>query len=223
MNTNCSDVIETSKITLDYHVTRPKFDFSRSTLYGLESAYDLVDQQSHLIKGIILLEAKRRFKSNNEFGDWCKSVQSICLDSQKSRNRFMHLANYFKDKDYDGILLSSCYAISQPSNRDVADAVYEQAYRQDLSLEEVEDLIRIQKELIGASDINPKLSSPTSSPSEPSPKPESLSKSAQKVLRFLHKSELPTDQMIDLLYGYIYSLEKKRDEEMKEVPDQNAE
>ena len=222
MNTNSPDVIETSKNIVDYGATS-KLNFSELSLEDLEVNYEAVDQQYHFIKGLILLEGRKRFKSKKEFGKWCASIRSICLDKPKSRNRFMHLAKYFKDKDYHGILLSACYEISAPRNADVADAVYEQAYQQNLSLEEVVELIRIQRELIGASDINPKLSSSTSSPSEPSPKPESLSKSAQKVLRFLHKSELPTDQMIELLYGYLESLEIKRAQEMKELPDQSAE
>jgi hypothetical protein len=100
------------------------------------------------MKGLILLEARNRFSSNNEFGDWVQSVQSICLDSQPVRTRLMNYAKYFKEKDITGISLSACYEISAPVNEDVADKVYEYALNRNLSVTDIKAKIKEEKKLL---------------------------------------------------------------------------
>jgi hypothetical protein len=121
------------------------------TLDELVNRYNQIDYQSHIMKGLILLEARSRFPSNNEFGDWIQSVQSICLDSQPVRTRLMNFASYFKDKDTTGISLSACYEISAPINADIADKVYQIALNQNLSVAQIKAEIAKAKGLLSES------------------------------------------------------------------------
>ena len=120
-------------------------DLSEYSLDKLASLYDEVDQHTKIYKGIILLEAKKRFPSNIEFGTWCNSVQTLCLDSQKSMNRCMNLAAFFHDKDMNEISVSACYEISSPNNAEVAEAVYEKFKNEKPSVAAVKEFIQEEK------------------------------------------------------------------------------
>jgi len=120
-------------------------DLSEYSLDKLASLYDEVDQHTKIYKGIILLEAKKRFPSNIEFGAWCNSVQTLCLDSQKSMNRCMNLAAFFHDKDMNEISVSACYEISSPNNAEVAEAVYEKFKNEKPSVAAVKEFIQEEK------------------------------------------------------------------------------
>ncbi len=114
----------------------------------LANRYVAIDSQAHMMKGLILLEARTRFASNNEFGDWVKSVISICDDSFQVRNRLMNYAKFFQNKDTTGISLSSCYLISSPINADIADKVYQVALNQNLSVAQIKAEIAKAKGLL---------------------------------------------------------------------------
>lgn len=68
------------------------------SLAQLVDNYAQVDQQSQLLKGLILLEARKRFTSNNDFGKWVESVGTLCSDTRQARTKYMNFASYFKDK-----------------------------------------------------------------------------------------------------------------------------
>lgn len=95
------------------------------------------------MQGRILLEARNRFKSDKEFGQWCS--QSICLGSQPQRTRLMNLARFFEGREMEKIGLSAAYEISAPINADIAVEVYELARGRNLSVAEVKKQIEIRK------------------------------------------------------------------------------
>ncbi len=113
------------------------FRLSDLTLEELANRYISVDKQSQLIKGLILLEARERFPSNNEFGQWVKTVITLCDDSFQQRNRYMNLAKFFKGRDMTGISITAAYEISTPANADVADKVYQAALNKNLSVAQI--------------------------------------------------------------------------------------
>jgi len=114
-------------------------DLSILSTEELAVQYIEIDRQSHLLKGKILLEARTRFQSDKEFGKWI-STHSLCVGSQQSRNRLMHLASFFDDnRDMDGITITSAYEISSPANRDKAVDVYKKVYGKNLSVKQVKD------------------------------------------------------------------------------------
>lgn len=117
-------------------------------LNELANRYIEIDSQAHMMKGLILLEARNRFSSNNEFGDWVKSVIAICDDGFQVRNRLMNYAKFFQNKDTTGISLSACYQISAPANADVADKVYQDALGKNLSVAQIKAEIAKAKELL---------------------------------------------------------------------------
>jgi hypothetical protein len=117
-------------------------------LNELANRYIEIHSQAHMMKGLILLEARNRFSSNNEFGDWVKSVIAICDDGFQVRNRLMNYAKFFQNKDTIGISLSACYQISAPANAEVADKVYQVALGKNLSVAQIKVEIAKAKGLL---------------------------------------------------------------------------
>ncbi len=116
-------------------------DLAGLSLDDLAIQYAEIDQQSNLLKGNILLEARSRFPSDKEFGQWI-STHSLCVGSQQSRNRLMHLADFFSDgRDMEGIAITAAYEISAPVNRDKALTIYNKVRGKNLSVKEVKGLL----------------------------------------------------------------------------------
>jgi hypothetical protein len=138
----------------DYLEGRQKNDLSTLSNEELIERYCDIEQQFQFMKGAILLELRNRFPSNIEFGNWVKSVSALCADGHQTLNRYMHFANYFKDKDSTGISLTACYEISAPVNEDVADKVYEYALNKNLSVADIKAKIKEEKKLLPILEIN---------------------------------------------------------------------
>jgi hypothetical protein len=125
----------------DYQADIIPSDLAGLSLDDLAIQYAEIDQQSNLLKGNILLEARSRFSSDKEFGQWV-STHSLCVGSQQSRNRLMHLADFFSDgRDMEGIAITAAYEISAPVNRDKALTVYNKVRGKNLSVKEVKGLL----------------------------------------------------------------------------------
>ncbi len=118
------------------------------SLEQLVDRYGQIDQQSQFLKGLILLEARKHFPSNIEFGKWVESIGTLCSDTRQARTRFMNFASYFKDKDREGISLTACYEISAPINADIADNLYQTALNQNLSVAQIKAEIAKAKGLL---------------------------------------------------------------------------
>lgn len=99
-----------------------------------------IHTQSQLFKGLILLEARRRYPSNKEFHNYLKT-HGLLVDSQPTRNLFMQLANFFQERAMDGILLTAAYLIASPKNHDIAEEVYKEVFRKNYSVNEVKKII----------------------------------------------------------------------------------
>jgi hypothetical protein len=113
------------------------------TLEQLAYRFEEIEQQGQLLQGRILLEARERFKSDKEFGQWC--TQSICLGSQPQRTRLINLARFFEARDLAGIGISAAYEISAPINADIAEEIYEYAKGKNLPVAEVKKQIAKRK------------------------------------------------------------------------------
>ncbi len=125
----------------DYQADIIPPDLAGLSLNDLAAQYAEIDQQSNLLKGNILLEARSRFPSDKEFGQWI-STHSLCVGSQQSRNRLMHLADFFSDgRDMEGIAITAAYEISAPVNRDKALTVYKKVRGKNLSVKEIKGLL----------------------------------------------------------------------------------
>ena len=117
-------------------------DLSSLTLDELIAQYIDIDRQSHLLKGQILLEARRRFISNQEFGEW-RSLNFSGLP-QQTANNLMNLARYFNEKTRPlaHIPVSAGYLISAPINEPIAEIVYKKTLETEKpTLKDVRDLI----------------------------------------------------------------------------------
>ena len=110
------------------------------SLDDLVFRYKEIDYQSQLFKGQILLEARGRFLSNIEFGQWL-SVNFTELNSSNT-GKLINLAKYFQgDKTLEGISISAGYLIASPNNREIADKVYKKIKNKSFRIEEIKALI----------------------------------------------------------------------------------
>lgn len=116
------------------------------SLDELADRFEQIEQQGQLLQGKILLEARNRFQSDNEFGAWVESVGgAICSTSRQHRTRLMNLARFFEGRELNKISISAAYEISAPANADIAIEVYELAKGKGLPLAEVRRQISIRK------------------------------------------------------------------------------
>jgi hypothetical protein len=125
---------------VDFVQSSQKTTLADLSLEELADRYSQVDIQSHMMKGLILLEARNRFASDKEFGQWVEATVTLC-DSRMNRSRLMHYAKFFKDRDATGISLTAGYLIASPANEDIAEVVYSIVQGQDLPVEEVKQII----------------------------------------------------------------------------------
>ena len=93
--------VRESKVAKEFKVVNFEQNFNKTKLVDLSldelaNRYADIDNQSQMLKGLILLEARSRFTSNNEFGAWVKSVITLCEDAAPVRNRLMRYAKFFK-------------------------------------------------------------------------------------------------------------------------------
>ena len=124
-------------------------DLTSLSLDELAFQFESIEQQSQLLQGRILLEARSRLNSDIEFGEWVsKHTGTLCSTTRQQRTRLMNLARYFGSKDTKGISLTVCYEISSPANVDVADKVYEYALNRNLSVADIKAKIKEEKKLL---------------------------------------------------------------------------
>ena len=114
------------------------------SLDQLANRFEEIEQQGQLLQGRILLEARERFPSNKEFGQWC-AVHSICVDSQQHRTRLINLARFFENRELAKIGISAAYEISAPINSDIAVDVYEYVKDKKVPLAEIRKQIAMRK------------------------------------------------------------------------------
>lgn len=114
------------------------------TLDELAHRYADIDQQSQMLKGQILLEARERFPSDKEFGQWIVTV-GLSDSSRYTRSTYMNLARFFKDRDITGISITAAYEISAPINADIAEEIYEYTRGKNMAVADVKTLIAKKK------------------------------------------------------------------------------
>ena len=116
-------------------------DLATLSLDDLAQRYVSIDQQSQLYKGLILLEARERFVSDKEFGEWVVTHGLSVGTTQQNRTLFMNLAKFFKNRDMTGISLTVAYEISRPQNSSVAEEIYSYTLLKNLPVSEVKEKI----------------------------------------------------------------------------------
>lgn len=122
-------------------------DLSGLSLNELADRYEQIERQGQLLQGIILLEVRNRFKSDNDFGDWVKMNDglTLCSTTPQHRSRLMNLARFFKDRDMKGISITAAYEISAPTNADIAEDIYSTALFKNLPVAEIKRQIALKK------------------------------------------------------------------------------
>jgi len=114
------------------------------TLDDLALRYKEIEQQSQIFKGQILLEARERFQSNIEFGEWL-SVNFTELNSSNT-GKLINLAKFFQgERSLNGIPVSAGYLLSAPSNKGIAAKVYDDIKGKKFKLDEIKEIIASYK------------------------------------------------------------------------------
>lgn len=122
------------------------------TLDELAIRYKEIDRQSQLFKGQILLEARRRFPSNIEFGEW-RSVNFTELSSSNT-GKLINLAKFFQGgRTLEGIPISAGYLLAAPNNEDIADKVYNEIKDKNLKFDEIKEIIAQNKYTISDNNL----------------------------------------------------------------------
>lgn len=170
------------------------------TLDDLANRFEQIEQQGQLLQGQILLEARRRFKSTNEFGIWIEQTGgALCSVGRQHRTKLMNLARFFENREIIGISLTACYEISAPINTDVADKVYQAALGKNLSV------AQIKAEIAKAKGLSPESVNEGSGEPELMP-PEDLETFKQVVL--LDIKELSLHNALAVLKDCIKEIKK---------------
>lgn len=168
------------------------------SLEQLVNQYASMNTQFQLMKGLILLAARKQFPSNNAFGEWVNSVHALCVDSQQVRNRYMHLADFFKTRPMTGISLTVAYEISKPDNANVAEEVYDKAFNNNLTVSNVKKLILDMKT--------------PARPSFKNPKPKVDEEKLVQIFNAVKEFNLTPNESIALLNGCILKFKKISDD-----------
>jgi hypothetical protein len=189
-------------VTGDFVENVGKTTLSDLSLDELVDRFIAIDNQAHLLKGLILLEARARFPSDKEFGQWVISTGiNNSTKTRQIRTQLMNLAGYFKDKDTTGISLSACYEISAPINADVADKVYQAALNKNLSVAQIKAEIAKAKGLLPES-VNGGSGEPELMPLE------DISRFMEQVLADV--GELPKNEAMRVLKECMKEIQKSK-------------
>jgi hypothetical protein len=191
--------------SVEAYVTGNSIDYSLSNLSKLSldelaGRYQEIDEQAQFLKGTILLEARSRFASNIEFGNWIQSIHALSVDAQQTRTKYMNFARYFKNKDRTGMPLTVCYEISAPINADIADKVYQAALNKNLSVAQIKAEIAKAKGLLPES-VNEGSGEPELMPLE------DISSFMEQVLADVQ--QLPVNEAIRVLKECLKKLNQK--------------
>ena len=117
--------------------SKEKFRLGDLTLDELAYRYFEIDNQSRLLKGKILLEARSRFKADIDFGNWIRGIELFDTYHRSQLHNLMNLARFFSDRDMDGISVTVGYEISKPGNSDIAEDLYNSALNKNLSVAQI--------------------------------------------------------------------------------------
>lgn len=117
--------MRSNKLVTDVMINRK--DLTNYTLSDLAAAYAQVDGMTALLKGQILLEARRKCGNNDmAFGKWVKD-NNLDAVSQQTRHKYMTLAKHFSaDRETKNLTPTVCIEIATALERDRT--VGEEAY-----------------------------------------------------------------------------------------------
>ncbi|MFA5920092.1 MAG: hypothetical protein WC856_02225 [Methylococcaceae bacterium] len=119
-----------------------------------------VDNQATLIRWRILLELRRRFSSDQLFGQYLNNLRAsrtICSSIPKKVTREIHAGRFCEKHniislEQIGCLKQTIYDLSAPKNADISDEVFRQVKKKSLPINEVQRLINQAKSITVASE-----------------------------------------------------------------------
>ena len=123
-------------------------DLTALSLDDLANQFDEIDQQSQLLKGLIL-----RLQIDKKFGQWIVTSGLSASTTHQTRTVYMNLARFFKNRDMTGISLTAAYEISRPQNSSVTEEIYSHALLKNLPVTKVKEKITELKNQRGIASI----------------------------------------------------------------------
>jgi hypothetical protein len=126
----------------------PINDLKALSLDELADRASSIVKQSNQLLARILLEGRRRFKSNKEYGQWVNSIIGLSDITFQHRNAMLNWAIFEETHPMDGISMTAGFEIASPGNADVAKTVYQYCYNKNLSVAEVKRYIMQLKSVV---------------------------------------------------------------------------
>jgi hypothetical protein len=142
---------DTAEVSALNTQTANSSDLSKQSVHDLVGQFESIGQQAKIFKGRILIELKKRADLERvDFEEYiktqCSENSTLCAMSHQQRNRLMDLAKFFDEQHpMDGITVTCGYEIAAPKNKTVAEAVYQKAFAQYLSVDDIRKLIKAEK------------------------------------------------------------------------------
>lgn len=125
-----------------------QIDLKKLTIEELADRAETISKQSHDLLGMICLEARERFQSNIEFGNWRRSVDGLAGYTNQYVTALMNRARFALTHDMTGISLTASFEISAPINQDVAEEVWKYCKRKNMKVEDVRRTISQAKAVV---------------------------------------------------------------------------
>lgn len=116
-------------------------DLSSLSLEELADQATSIINQSKQMLAKILLEGRKKCKSNKHYGQWVSSIIGLSDITFQHRNAMLNWARFEESHPMLGISMTAGFEIAAPGNAEVAEKVYEYCYNKNLSVEEVKRYI----------------------------------------------------------------------------------
>ena len=185
------------KLTTEIGLISGEINMSKMSLDDLVIAFRKVEVRSDIVKGMVLVEARKRFDSDRDFGQWVKD-NDMAEDSQQVRNTYMHVARFFGSRDTSGISVSVCQEIAAPKNKDVAEKAYQYALGRGLTKSDVIGYINQLRSAL-LEDKSPRLIQSFSEPAGFT-LPETRSSGGRNEVRSISRTA-KNGELLDRVYG----------------------
>jgi hypothetical protein len=185
------------KLATEIGLISGEINMSKMSLDDLVIAFRKVEVRADIVKGMILVEARKRFDNDRAFGQWVKD-NDMADDSQQVRNSYMHVARFFCSRDTSGISVSVCQEIAAPKNKDVAEKAYQYALGRGLTRNDVIGYINQLRSSL-KEDKTPRLM-PTYNEPAGFTLPETRSSGGKNEVRSITRTA-KNGELLDRIYG----------------------
>lgn len=172
----------------------PETDLKLLSLDELADRAESIIRQSKEMLARILLEGRRRFKSNKEFGRWIASIDGLSDITRQHRNDMLNWAAFEEMHPMIGISMTAGFEISAPANSNIAEKVYKYCYKKNRPVTDVKKYIT---KLKSTSSIEKQVSESETIEQEEKSQSENESILSSDVENYKNNTEINDNQTVE--------------------------